>query len=291
MLTPDNAPTALAATSARDGPTHGSDAPGKTAPPARADAWPWRLAATAFAFLAFGLGGLWLRLAVFPPQRWLYADPARCQQRARATIHHAFRRFIRLLVRTRVLTYEFEGVERLGRPGQMIVANHPSLLDVVFLIGHVADANCIVKHGLQRNAFTAGPVRSARYITNDASAAMVETAASVLADGQTLIVFPEGTRTPAGRMPIFHRGACAIALRGASVVTPVVIRMDPPSLTKGEPWYRIPRRRMHYRLTVGPDIDPAQWCEYPRPIAGRKLSEHLHRYFNMELSPDGSTGN
>lgn len=289
MLNPNGTPRA--ALPARDGQAPGAAATGDVPSAARGDAWLLRMAATAFAFLAFGLGGLALRLLVFPPQRWRHGDPAQRQQRARATIHRAFRRFIRLLVRTGVLTYEFEGVARLGQPGQMIVANHPSLLDVVFLIGHVADANCIVKHGLQANAFTAGPVRSARYITNDENAAMVETAARVLADGQTLIVFPEGTRTPAGQLPVFHRGACAIALRGARIVTPVVIRMDPPSLTKGEPWYRIPRRRMHYRLTVGPDIDPTQWRDLPRPVAGRKLSEHLHRYFNMELSPDGSTGN
>ena len=96
----------------------------------------------------------------------------------------------------------------------MIIANHPSLLDVAFLISQIDNTSCIIKHGLTRNPFTRGPVTAAGYISNDESADMLNRA-SALRGGQTLIVFPEGTRTT-GDMPRFHRGACAIALRGAS---------------------------------------------------------------------------
>lgn len=257
----------------------------------RQDAWFLRLIATAFAFTVFGLGGLFLRVVVFPPQRLLHSDRSLRHRKARGVIRWMFRLFLRLLVRTGILTYEFNGVERLGRPHQMIVANHPSLLDVVFLIGHVRGANCIVKHGLATNVFTSGPVCNAGYITNDQSIEMFEAAARILRDGETLIVFPEGTRTQPGRSPEFHRGACAIAMRGAQVITPVVIRMNTRSLTKGEPWYRIPRQRIHYVFQVGPDIDPAQWTEqYPPPIAGRKMNQHLHSYFEAELGRDEPVG-
>ncbi|WP_454690690.1 lysophospholipid acyltransferase family protein [Achromobacter aloeverae] len=262
----------------------------ETLPP-RQDAWLLRLFATAFAFTAFGLGGLLLRLVVFPPLRLFCPDLSRRQQRARGAIHWTFRVFIRLLVRTGILTFEFRGAERLGRPGQMIVANHPSLLDVVFLLGHVANANCVVKHSLAANPFTAGPVRNARYITNDESLEMFDRAAEVLREGETLVVFPEGTRTPRGASPRFHRGACAIAMRGARVVTPVVIRMNTRSLTKGEPWYRIPRQRMRYIFEAGPDVDPQRWTsQHPLPIAGRLMNEHLHNYFEMELGRDEPAG-
>jgi len=257
----------------------------------RQDLWPVRLVATAFAFVVFGLGGLLLRLTTFPLLRVACSDRARRRQKARGIIFRAFRLFIRLLVRTGILTYEIRGAERLGRPHQMIVANHPSLLDVVFLLGEVNGANCIVKHGLATNPFTCGPIRNAGYITNDESLEMFEAAAQGLRDGETLIVFPEGTRTPAGQMPVFHRGACAIALRGAQVITPVVISMNTRSLTKGEPWYRIPRCRMHYIFHVGPDIDPKQWSDHdPFPIAGRKMNRYLHAYFEAELGQDGAIG-
>ncbi len=257
----------------------------------RQDFWLWRLIATGMAFAMFGVGGVLLRLMVFPPQRLLPGDRQDRQRRARWALNGTFRLFIRFMVRVGILTVDFKGAERLGRPGQMILANHPSLLDVVFLVGHVKTANCIVKHGLATNPFTRGPVANAGYITNDESFDMFDRAAEVLRNGETLIVFPEGTRTPPNAMPQFHRGACAIALRGAQVVTPVVIRMNPRSLTKGEPWYRIPPSRMRYVIEVGEDIDPATWSRaHPLPIAGRKMNAHLHAYFEAELARSAPAG-
>ncbi|MDG6403168.1 lysophospholipid acyltransferase family protein, partial [Pseudomonas quasicaspiana] len=121
----------------------------------------------------------------------------------------------------------------------------------------------------------------------DGSAEMLDTAADALRDGQTLIVFPEGTRTQPGCAPQFHRGAAAIALRGASVITPVVIQVSPTTLTKAEPWYRIPLRRVHFSLRVGADIDPQAFAALgPAPVASRKLNDHLHHYFIRELALD-----
>lgn len=253
----------------------------------RQDAYYWRLIATALCFALFGLGGLCLRLVFFPLLRCLPGDALKKRQRARRTISRLFWVFIQRMARNGVLTYEIEGAQRLGRPGQMIIANHPSLIDVVFLIGLVRDANCVVKHSLWENPFTCGPVRSTGYISNDGSADMLDLAADALRSGQTLIVFPEGTRTPPGCAPQFHRGAAAIALRGASVITPVVIQVSPTTLTKSEPWYRIPLRRVHFSLRVGADIDPHAFAALgPAPVASRKLNDHLHHYFIRELASD-----
>jgi 1-acyl-sn-glycerol-3-phosphate acyltransferase len=112
-----------------------------------------------------------------------------------------------------------------------VIANHPSLIDVVVLIAFIRDANCVVKQSLWDNPCMRGPIRAAGYISNSGSMDMLEEAAGALEQGQTLIVFPEGTRTTPGQAPEFHRGAAAIAVRGASVVTPVVISVTPTTLT------------------------------------------------------------
>ena len=204
------------------------------------DAYYWRLVATAASFTLFGLGSLCLRLVIFPLLSRLPGTPEAHQRRARATISRLFWLFIRFMARCGVLTYDVQGAEKLGRPGQMIIANHPSLIDVVFLIGLVRNANCVVKQSLWQNPFTHGPVREAGYISNDGSMDMLDAAGQALRDGQTLIIFPEGTRTVPGQAPAFHRGGAAIALRGARILTPVVIKVSPTTLTKAEPWYRIP---------------------------------------------------
>ncbi|HTV85566.1 MAG TPA: lysophospholipid acyltransferase family protein [Dyella sp.] len=244
----------------------------------------WRLCATGASFVLFGLGGLVLRLLVLPLLGALPGDARTRRRRVRAAISRAFYLHVRFMYRSGVLDYDFHGMDRLGRAGQMIIANHPSLIDVVFLIAHIRDANCIVKESLWRNPFTRGPVYRAHYISNNGSPDMLEKAADALREGQTLIVFPEGTRTKPGQAPVFHRGAAAIALRGARIVTPVFISVAPTTLTKAEPWYRIPERRVRVTLRVGQDIVPASYtADAPAPIASRRLNAHLHRLFLKEL--------
>lgn len=245
----------------------------------------WRLFATGASFVLFGLGGLILRLIVLPLLGLWPGDAITRRRRARAAISKAFWLHVQFMYRSGVLKYEFDGAERLGRPGQMIIANHPSLIDVVFLIAHIRDANCIIKGSMWRNPFTRGPVRRAHYISNDGSPEMLEHAADALRAGEALIVFPEGTRTKPNQPPVFHRGAAAIALRGARVITPVFISVRPTTLTKAEPWYRIPARRFKVTLRVGADIAPASFThDASLPIASRRLNEHLHRLFLKELS-------
>ncbi|MFC5741840.1 lysophospholipid acyltransferase family protein [Dyella tabacisoli] len=256
-----------------------------TVKPQRGDFYAWRLLATSLSFALFGLGGLVLRLLILPLLGLWPGDRPAHRRRTRAAISRAFHWHVQFMSRSGVLTYQVEGAERLGRPGQMIIANHPSLIDVVFLIAQIRDSNCIVKQSMWRNPCTRGAVLSAQYISSDGGPDMLEQAAEVLREGQTLIIFPEGTRTAAGQPPVFHRGAAAIALRGARVVTPVFISVKPTTLTKAEPWYRIPDRRVHVSLRVGEDIALESFnAGTAMPIASRRLNEHLHRLYLKELA-------
>jgi 1-acyl-sn-glycerol-3-phosphate acyltransferase len=190
-----------------------------------------------------------------------------------------------------VLTYEFHGIERLGRPGQVIVANHPTLIDVVFLFAFTSRSSCVVKQSLWRNPVTRAAVTTAEYVSNTPTDVMIENAAHALNTGQSVIIFPEGTRTTPGQPLHFHRGAATIAIRAASVVTPVYIRCSPPTLSKGIPWYRIPARRVHLTFRVGDDIDPEPLrAASPAPIAARALNDHLLRLFETDISAGERTG-
>jgi 1-acyl-sn-glycerol-3-phosphate acyltransferase len=97
-------------------------------------------------------------------------------------------------------------------------------------------------------------------------------------------MFPEGTRTTPGAPLDFHRGAASVAVRAARVVTPVFIWVDPTTLTKEEPWYRIPFRRPHFTLVVGDDLDPSTFVVGTSlPIAARALNAHLLELFSGAL--------
>ena len=243
----------------------------------------WRLFATALCFTVFGVSAALCGMLVFPLMRLLPGDPGAHRRRVRATFRAYMRSFVSLMSAVGVLTYDFEGAERLGRPGQIILANHPSLIDVVFLIGFTPQATCIVKEALFHNPFTRWPVAAAGYVSNTSTLSMVERASEALREGQNVIVFPEGTRTTPGQALQFHRGAASIAVKAATVVTPVFIRCDPTTLAKNMPWYRIPERRAQFTFRVGTDIDPSPFRSAPPPRASRAFNEHLLKVFAAEL--------
>jgi 1-acyl-sn-glycerol-3-phosphate acyltransferase len=247
----------------------------------------WRLCATALCFGMFGLLGLVSGLVVFPLVRLLPGSRATHQRRVRALFRFGMRLFVGFMRGVGVLTYEFRDAGRLGRPGQMILANHPSLIDVVFLIAFTPQPLCIVKSAMWRNPFTRWPVMAAGFVSNTSTFEMVEQTAAALAEGQSVIIFPEGTRTTPGQALQFHRGAANIAVKAALIVTPVFIRCDPTTLAKNMPWYRIPPRRVRFTFRVGADIDMAEFRNAPAPLASRALNERLLEGFAAELRSGG----
>jgi 1-acyl-sn-glycerol-3-phosphate acyltransferase len=243
----------------------------------------WRVAATGLSFALFGVGGVLLRVLVFPLIARLSAGPARTRA-ARSVVRLAMRGFVGVMRGLGVLRYEVVGLDKLERGGLLILANHPTLIDTVFLIAFVRNADCIVKGALWRNPFTCGPVRAAGYINNDQGPRLIEECITCLRAGGNLIVFPEGTRTPPGGAIELKRGAANIAVRAGRAVTPVVISCQPPTLGKGEKWWRVPPRQARFRIEVMDDIgvSPFTGAGVSNTLAARHLTEHLQNYFMEE---------
>lgn len=239
---------------------------------------------TGLSFFAFGIGALIVGAVLLPMVKLVPATQEVKRRRARAAMSAGLRLFVGFMHRGGVLTYEFHGRERLGRAGQLVVANHPTLIDVVFLLAFMPEASCVVKKGMWRHPLTRSAVTLTEFIPNDDTASMIEGAAHALKEQQSLIIFPEGTRTRPNQPMVFHRGAANVALRAAAVVTPVYIRCEPTTLTKSEPWYRIPPRRPHFSLAVGDDLDLSSYRQAPLPIGSRAFNEHLHQHFQQELT-------
>lgn len=243
----------------------------------------WRGLGTALSFGAFGIGGLVIGLLIAPLLNLCVRDQERRQTLARRLIRLCFRGFINLMRGLGVLDYQFHGQERLQRPGLLVLANHPSLIDVIFLIAHIPQADCIVKGRLAHNIFTRGPIRAAGYITNSAPEAVLEAAGTSLRKGNALVLFPEGTRTRPQRPIKFRRGGVNIALRTGTAITPVLIRCTPTTLTKGEPWYHIPVTKVRVELRALNDLPMQHDKRLSTGQLARQLTEQLSQHFNREL--------
>lgn len=244
----------------------------------------WRWLGTAFSFLIFGLGGVLIPIFLIPILYLLPGGALRREQRAKKLIHRAFRLYIGMMKFLGVLTYQISGLEKL-KGAKLILANHPSLIDVVFLIAMVPNANCVVKGKLTRNPFTRGPVKAAGYIINEEAADVIAAAAEAFDKGHALIIFPEGTRTAPARPARLKRGAANVAVRTAADITPVLIECNPTTLTKSDHWYQVPKRRVHFRIQVKDRIDISPYLDNLSPSKGaRMLTKDLSHYFNKEAA-------
>ncbi|MDO1509333.1 MULTISPECIES: 1-acyl-sn-glycerol-3-phosphate acyltransferase [unclassified Neisseria] len=247
--------------------------------------WLRRFLATLFGFVLFGVAGVMFKIVLLPYTLKSTKGDIGRQLKARRLVGSIWKIFVRYAQISGVLDVKFDGLEKLGRPGQLVLANHPSLLDVVLLISHVPQLNCIVKKDLLNNPAMKSPILAAGYIPNDESMEMLDEVDAVFKSGQSLLIFPEGTRTKWDGKIKLHRGAVSIGLRSAVVITPVCIKMSPPNFKKGQPWYKIPPHKVHYEITVGEDINPQDWLtEKPLPIAARRLNDYLQDYFTRKAT-------
>ena len=240
-----------------------------------------RIAKTGMCFSLFGLGGLLFALVIFP---LTYVVVRRYRRRKvfRQIVALLFQNFIHLMKSCRLITYELKGLERIS-PGALVLANHPSLIDVVFLLGWLEGANCVVKAPLFRNPFTVGPVTAAGYINNSARG-FTEQVCEALADGDTVVMFPEGTRTSPLRPMHFHRGAAHCAIQSQAPIYPITIEVYPPTLSKQEAWWQVPEHTPHFRLTAHqqwPSVSPA--LEGTPGQQARRLNSSLLEFFEASL--------
>lgn len=181
-----------------------------------------------------------------------------------------------------VLSYRIHGRERLPAPANcLIVANHPTLIDVVFLICLFPQADCVIKSLLWRNPFTRFVVTAANHIPNNNDAGLLEACHERLQGGGTLILFPEGTRSIPGQKIRFKPGAAAIAMRANARLLPVLIECTPMTLTKGEPWYHIPETKPFFELQILDLIDPGDLAgsETERRRKEKALNRALEEFF------------
>jgi 1-acyl-sn-glycerol-3-phosphate acyltransferase len=250
-----------------------------------------RIFATAFCFMFFGFGGLFILLVVFPLLRLRAQDKQQRHRTARKIVGATFRFFCRMMETVGVISCHVNGREKLKQGGMLVVANHPSLIDVVFLIGLIENPNCVVKSKAWKNPFMLGPILMCGFIPNDDGEKLIHDCVAAIRRGDNLIVFPEGTRTTEDALakrevnPL-KRGVARIAQAGNFPITPILITVSEPMLTKQRKWYQVPKRRADFVLSVGDDISCDTWSPSTTTApaqTARLYTQHLTDFFNGAL--------
>jgi len=247
----------------------------------------WRIVTTGFCFLTFLCGGLVLTLTALPLILFLSSTPEQKKRRALKLIHYAFKFFMRYMqVLNPIASFTVHGREQASSlKGALFIANHPTLIDVVAVISCLPACQCIVKTSLLQNFCFGRLLRTAGYIANDHAVQLIDDCARRLQDRHSLLIFPEGTRSPADGLHPFSRGAAQIALRTGAPVIPVVITCEPPTLLTGQPWYTVPTRPIDLTLRFLPPLEiPAAVADKQGvPLQARALTHYIENFFRQEL--------
>jgi len=252
----------------------------------------WRLVATALAFSAFGVCGLGFSLIVFP-LACVWPHRASKQRIIAAIIHAFFRALVAVLIGVRVMKLDVRGADALNRKAQraaIVVANHPTWLDVMVLLSLTPRACCVVKSAHWSNPFFWGVMRAANYVSNADPVELVEAGARQLARGYTMIIFPEGTRSPArNRLHAFSRGFAHMALQSGAPILPVLMDCDPPAFTKNMRWHDVPERPFHMRVNVLDAVraDALANRDEPPALAARTVTNALQAHITEHLIDHG----
>ena len=193
-----------------------------------------------------------------------------------------FQFFIFLLKISGLLILEDEDLKRLSgyKDGVILAPNHTALWDVVFIVARVPEALCVMKGSIIKNPFLGGGARLAGYIPINSISQMLKLSVKQLKKKETLLMFPEGTRTKTDAQWInpLKGGVALLAKQTGAAVIPIFMRSNTRFYEKGWPLYKKPVFPLKINITVG-DAVTMQAAE-----TATEFTQRLEEIYLQELS-------
>jgi len=228
-------------------------------------------------WLAFGLLGLGLSVACGPGL--LLPRRAGRGARVRAAIRRLFNLWTWWLRVGGVLRFAWRGFEAPLARGTVYIANHPTLLDATLLLARLPDAVCIIKPKLMRNPAIGPAARMAGYIAGETGLDLVREVAARIVAGQSLLIFPEGTRTATGTtLGPLKPGFALIAALARAPVQLISIRASSDMVPRDRAWWLPPST-----LPVWMNISVERRWDYDPARSARELTDEVEQHLRSIL--------
>ncbi len=241
--------------------------------------WCYQCFVKLFCYVFFGTGSVVLALLIFPWIRVFHHDRETFQIKAREFVSASFRMFANVMRSTGALSLRVSKEERArfrNIHGKIIIANHPSMLDFVFIMSLVPNANCIVRGGLA-NTVLGGVIRQCYIVNTLDFDELCRLCKQTIDEGNNVIIFPEGTRTPRHGKNPYKKGAARIAYYSKCDVQPVLVGgNDKYGLGKHDPfWSYNHTERYIYDFSLLPEIKIDEYKDLTETIAAKRLTSKM----------------
>ncbi|HLY39140.1 MAG TPA: lysophospholipid acyltransferase family protein [Candidatus Binatia bacterium] len=182
---------------------------------------------------------------------------------------------------------EVHGREKIRRDAAyVIVANHQSLLDILVLFRLFVHFKWVSKIENFRVPCIGWNMSLNRYIklqrgSRESVAQMMRDCERTLAEGSSVMIFPEGTRSRDGCLQAFKPGAFTLAQRARAAILPIVVEGTARALPKRG---FVLQGRHAIRVRVLDEIPYAAFAE--RPVEA--LSDDVRGRFVVALAEGAS---
>ncbi|OWV24315.1 1-acyl-sn-glycerol-3-phosphate acyltransferase [Fibrobacter sp. UWB2] len=246
-----------------------------------------RVLAKLFCFAFFGICSLILAILLFPIIHIITGfNERRFKIFVRKFNHQYFKIFVKIAEHLGAIRLTVENRDSLKNlRSKVVIANHPSLFDVVILFSLIPNANCIVKGELIQNKFISLIIKNLYIPNNIPFEDQLEIAKSSMDEGNNLIIFPEGTRSKPGEPWEFKKGAARFALYAKREVVPIFFGGNEKiGLRKHDKLLQFhPTERYIYNLKILAPIPVKEYENEPLTKSATKLTHKMKEILEKEL--------
>ena len=198
--------------------------------------------------------------------------------------HHCARLWGRIALLANRVKVKVEGLEDIRGKGPFIfMSNHQGSYDIFVLLGHLPfQFKWLVKKELFSIPFFGWAMAAAGYISIDRQGTRetveaMNQAAQRIREGMSVVIFPEGSRSPDGSIQPFKKGGFTLAMKSKVPIIPISIAGSREIMSKD----RLRASSGEIRIKVGDPIETETYSLKDRTALMEKVSETISKNFEL----------
>lgn len=227
-----------------------------------------RSAMVFISFFVFGCGAVLLNFFVFPfikNNKFLCSD----------IIHYAWKFFVNFMIMLGLFKLEIKKLSKIEN--KIIVATHPSFIDIVILIALIPHSTCFVKKELAHNPILKNLVNSI-FITNEVDLDELKSKSKEMLDmGFNVIIFPSGIRHRRNEFPKIKKGASLVALNSNKNIIPIKFFTDYDFMFINQPFYEVGEHRVTFEVEQMPEINVQDFISDSEIVSKKKITQQIEK--------------
>ncbi len=239
------------------------------------------------ALLIFGIGTILLTIICFPILKLIYRQKKDFRYHTRYLVYVLFNGFLGIIYALGVIKIKVDKKNYLKNlKSAIIVANHPAYLDSPVMISRFPHTSIIAKAALSKKNIMHAVINELYMPNSLPYEELLERAKEDLANGNTIVMFPEGTRSTIYGQNRYKKGAARLSLATGCPIIPVYIGGNcKRGLRKGDKVLQFATKgRYMYDLYVKEPVLPDAFKDLPEAIAAKRMTQKIREVLSDEAN-------